>query len=341
MKKTRPLASNRKAVKTKIKLAGFNLPPIVIILGALCVALTIYIIYRISMTDRKIFSVSLLALFAGLLFETFRITDNWKYVIYEFIGAYFFSLLYFWSAILGEGFEKNIQMWLYCFIFLFSLATAIFNRDKVTTKLTEGITLLQSLSITYWIIDYGFINIDNWFAKVLLVIALGFALFSLVQALTYFILSKTVRLILSVWSSIIMLAFAIDNIYGVYQNEDIETTTYLSQGIYVGLQYFLLGISAIYITHNYMLLASFLPSKKGDYKNELKEIKKDHIDRYSDKQVLIGHAVLCIVYALVMYGLNYKYQILPRYTMIWLVFFTFPLIIQLMNPRLKEGENYV
>ena len=135
-----------------------------------------------------------------------------------------------------------------------------------------------------------------------------------------------------------MVAFAIDNIYRVYQNEDIVTTKFLSQGLYIGLQYFLLGVSAIYITQNYILLAGFLPSKNGNYRRDLKETKENHINRYSENQVFIGHSFLCILYALTIYGLNYKYQILPRHTMIWLVFLTFPLILKLIE--LTKKKNY-
>ncbi len=124
-----------------------------------------------------------------------------------------------------------------------------------------------------------------------------------------------------------MFALAIDNIYKVFQNKDIESTKYLSQGLYIGLQYFLLGVSAIYIMQNYILLAAFLPNKNGNYRTDLKENIKEHIERYSDKQVYIGDSFFCTLYALVIYSLNYNYNVLPRNTIIWLVFMTFPLLL--------------
>ena len=136
-----------------------------------------------------------------------------------------------------------------------------------------------------------------------------------------------------------MFAFAVDNIYRVFDNPDIEST-YLSDGLYIGLQFFLLGVSAVYIMQNYMLLAAFLPSKNGNYRRDLKENKKDHIDRFSDEQVLTGHSILCILYAVTFYGLNYKYQILPRHTMIWLVFLTFPLFLRLIDLITYGRKNY-
>ena len=331
---------NRKN-KTRKKSAGFDLTPLVIVVGIIAIVLTFYIGYRASISDRKLFSVSLLALFGGLLFESFRVSENWKTVLSIFVGSYFFSLLNFLPGKKEHTyiFENHIASWPYFFIFFYALAFAIFHKDKVTAKLTEGITLLLSISLVYWTIDYGFTSYHNWFAYTLLTIAFLLTVFSIVNALTNLHLSRTTRLTLSIWSTVIMFAFAVDNIFRVFDNPDIEST-YLSDGLYIGLQFFLLGVSAVYVMQNYMLLAAFLPSKNGNYRRELKENKKDHIDRFSDEQALTGHSILCIIYAVIFYGLNYKYQVLPRHTMIWLVFLTFPLFLRLIDFITYARKNY-
>lgn len=330
---TQLLTSNRIKVPKKTKSAGIDLSMYIIAVAILGTVLTSYIAYRASLSEQKFFSLSLLALFAGLLFESFRITDNWKHVIYKFIWAYFFSLLCFLPGKkeVNYIFENHIRMWPYFFIVIFSLITVSIYKDKIIGKLTEGITLLLSLSLIYWVIDYGFINIDHWFIRALLILSLFLSAFSIISALTYFKLSKTIRLILSTWSTVVMFAFAIDNIIRVFQNEDIETTKYLSQGLYIALQYFLLGVSAVYIMQNMILLSGFLPSKNGNYRTELRNHKKDHIERYSDQQVSMLSSLLCIIFAITVYGLNYKFQILPRHTMIWLLFLIFPLILILIE----------
>lgn len=219
-------------------------------------------------------------------------------------------------------------MWPYFFIFIFALFFGIAYKDRVTAKLTEGITLLLSISLIYWAVDYGFTNYHNWFSISLMAIGLLLTTFSIVNALTHIHLSRTTRLTLSIWSTIIMFTFAIDNIIRVFSNPDIESV-YLSDGIYIGLQYFLLGVSAVYIMQNFMLLAAFLPSKNGNYKRDLKENKKDHVNRYSDEQASVGQSLFCILFTVAIYWLNHKFQILPRHTMIWLVLFTFPFILHL------------
>ena len=84
-----------KTKKTKRKSAGISLTPYLIIAGVLGLALTVYIGYRASISDRKLFSISLIALFAGLLFESIRVSGSWKTVAGIFVGTYLFSLLSF------------------------------------------------------------------------------------------------------------------------------------------------------------------------------------------------------------------------------------------------------
>ncbi|WP_132051887.1 hypothetical protein [Pseudocnuella soli] len=326
----RPRKPAPKATKAKKKKAGYNLMPYLIIAALIGLTLTFYIGYRASISDRQLFSVGLLALIAGLMFETFRVSDNWKLVILIFAGTYLFSLISFLPGRREQvyNFENHIEMWPYFFIFFFALFFGIAHKDRVTAKLTEGITLLLSISIIYWAFDYGFMNYRNWFAFSLLATGLFFALFSIVHALTHIQLSRSSRLTLSVWSTVVMFAFAIDNIIHVFTSADMERSEYFSDRLYIGIQYFLLGTSAVYIVQNYLLLAGFLPSKNGNYKEELKENKLDHINRYSDKQVSIGHSLFCIAFTGTVYWLNHQYQLLPRHTMIWLVFFSFPFILQ-------------
>lgn len=323
------------------KFEDINFKPLLSVMGILALLFTLYLSYRFSISNKKtIFPFSIIALFfAGMLFEGFRISENLKNFIFTFIVTWFFSLIPFVLNIQESNFnfDSPFLAFISFFIFLFTILIGVFNKDRVTAQLTEGITLVLSLSLIYWIIDYGFINLDNWFVKSILIISLLFSAFSIINALTHFKLSKLTRLTLSIWSTVIMVSFAIDNIYRVLSNRDIENTD-LSLGVSIGLQYFLLGVSAIYIMKNFMLLVSLFPNKNGDYKDDLKEIRKEHIDRYSNKQVNTMLSLFCILYSGTIYILNYKFQMLPRHTMIWFVFFSFPLITYFTN-RLNENQR--
>lgn len=327
--------------KKKTKSAGTSLTTYFIIAGLVGLVLTIYIGYRASISNKTLFHFSLLALFGGLLFESIRVTDNWRTVIGIFIGAYLFSLIGFFPGKHEHNysFEEHIKIWPYFFLVIFAMCFGVFHKERVTTKLNEGMTLVLSLSLIYWTIDYGFTDYFNWFSIPLMVIGLLFSIFSIIHALTYFPLTRSVRLTLSIWSSFIFLAFAIDSIIKVFSNPDIEGSKYLSDGMFIALQYFLLGVTAIYITRNFMLLVSFLPSKNGNHKRELWENKRDHVDRYSNKQVNIVYSLLLILSIGFLYWLNHKYQVLPRHTAIWVVFFTSSIILKVLD-FFKEGKSY-
>ena len=161
--------SYNKNLLSKGKLIGINLKPIMIVISAICIVLTVYHIYKASVGGYKLFSISILALFTGILYESLRVTNNRTTVIYQFIGAYFLSFLFSLPSQTFYISGSYVSMWPFTFLFIFALVAVILNRDKVTAKLTEGITLLLSLSIIYWVIDYGFT--ENLFEKTLLILA--------------------------------------------------------------------------------------------------------------------------------------------------------------------------
>ena len=317
--------------KTKHK--SYDLKPILLFIGAGLLLLSIYIFARVQSSDRNLFPISVICLIAGVLFEGKRVLGKWSTLLYTIIGAAAFS---FFGLLPGKNehnynFESHVASIPYWFIFMFSIFSIAFNKDKVTARLTEGITLLQSVAMTYWVIDLHIYETTSIFIKVLMVIGLLFAIFTLFHAFTPATLSRTSRLTLSIWSCFIMVIFAADNIHELYQNETIESTINLPIGFLVGLQFFLLGVSTIYIVQNFLMLMGFLPGKgtffNDRYFKEFKELKADHISRYSTNQVSVIQSLLCILITGGIFYLNYDYRILPRQFAIWIVFITFPYLM--------------
>lgn len=323
------MASNRKT-KSKRKSAGVSLMPLFVIVCIIAAVFTVFIGYRIAVSPQKLFTVGMLALFGGLLFESIRVSENPKMIIPIFIGAYVFSLLIFLPGKNDYPYnlEGHLKVWPYYFMAIYAVGFILFNQEKVTQKLTEGITLLLSVSLIYWLIDFGLGRFQTTFGYLLMGIVFVFSAFSIFSTLGKMKLTRTNRLILSIWSSVIILVFTVDNLIGVF-DADKTVSPHLSERLYLSLQYFFLGISAIYILQNYFMIAMLLPSKNSNYKEDLREAVSEHINRYSDRQVLVGHSLFCIVYTAVIYGSNYKFEILPRHTMIWLVIFSFPILIGL------------
>ena len=152
------------------------------------------------------------------------------------------------------------------------------------------------------------------------------------------------KFLLSFWSSVIMLIFGV--YYGIRVFEFTISPEYsMSKNTLSFVHYFLFGTSAIYILRNLYFIFGFLPSKgesSTDYKARKLELKKIHINRFSDQQLPILSSLLCLILVGGIYFLNYKYDWIPSFTMIWLVFTFFPFIIYLWEDFiLKKKENSI
>lgn len=327
----------------------FFLNPYLFIFGIVFFLYFIYDYYVKSTSGLHLIPVSVLALLAGVIFESKRVTNNWFIVIVIGVIAFVFCYTFtnFLTTLVNEPqsaynspLNISIRRWPEIFILFYFIFSLFFYKDRIIPKLTEGITLLQSLAVIYWVADYGLITSQNPFMQVLLVIGLLFSLFSIFHAFTKTRLSNTHKLILSIWSSIIMMLFALDNLNAISKMEEIENATNLINAIYIALQYFLLGISSIYIVQNFLMLYRFLPRRKkffnSRYFDKLQELKYDHINRYSDQQVSWLEALICILLIGTVFFLNYYYQVVPRQFIIWMAFVTFPIVISLLNFIMKK-----
>lgn len=314
---------------------------ILVSLGFLMVAITFYILYRYS-AESSFFSISILTLFAGVLAESFRVGRNWLNVVGFFFLSYFASFL---SFIPGKretdyDLQSHIELWPYYFLFFYVLIFSIANRKKLTANITEGITLLLSISLIYWIIDAGFTNFYNLFIVLLWIFVGIFSFRSFRNAFTSIELTSSKRIGLSIWSSVIILCFSVDNIIRVFSNDALELISNVNQILYVGLEYFLLGISALYIVNNFLLLINFFPNKSEKYSETLKTARKNHLSRFSNQQVAPIYSLTCVAYAVSLFAINFHYQLVPRLTMIWLVIFTFPILLHFLM-KLQIFKNVV
>jgi hypothetical protein len=298
-------------------------------------------------TGRQHISFNILALVAGIIFESARLTDKWSSIIYRVFGSLMASfyithdnnvlgsiMASYYSYLTHDRIynsENDFQLWAFMFIFVFSLSSAVFHGAKLNPKLTEGISLIQSIAILYWIVENDFLRSNNFFDKLLVLYGTLLSLYSTYQALTYRHLSENKRFLLSIWSSIIMFLFAIDNIIGVFHLEKIENTSEFIDKLYIGIACFFLGISTIYIVQNCEMLAGFWPTKNTPYSETLKKIKNEHLSRYSDKQVNKRHSILCIIFALSIFVSNFFFQFVECNLAIWIVFVILPFVLKIYD----------
>lgn len=300
-----------------------------IIIGIFVVPIILQVLYLLVILNQWNFFPLLL----GLVFQGKRLYRNWKPLLenltYALLGSFFIFIL----AHKGTPIEEKIYIITYSFLLFFVLAFLIKfkkNRALIIAKLTEGITLMYSVAILYWIIDFAKFYIYSKIINVFFVAIFILSLFSIINAFTKIPLSKKNRFLLSLWSSIVMVLFALDYIINTYNNGEISNALSFQQGIFVFIQYFLLGVSSIFIAQNIYMIFGFLPDKNEktlEFSIRRKELINDHVVRFSEQQVSIWHSLFCLIYSTTLFGLNFIFQFVDKQFMIWIVFVSFPIFI--------------
>jgi hypothetical protein len=294
-----------------------------------------FLIAELSHAKRSVITISMVALAGGLIFESLRMAEKSIHVLYISIAAFLLSFMAFLPG-KGEGnyiYEVHLNTWPYWFIGFFMATSLAVYYEKAIAPMTEGIILIQSISVLYWIAMRGLMRFDNWFFISFIGVAFILSIFSIVHAVTNLQLSTSVRFIMSLWSSVIMLLFSFDQVNNVLFNPVSAHITYDSNGLFIALQYFLLGVSSIYILINAVLVLGYIPHK-GDYRGDVRALTKLHIERFSEEQIYRGHALVCIVITCAWYGLNFYFELLPVGTAIWVGFVLFPLLLRISGLRI-------
>ena len=301
------------------------------------IGLFLFTLVCIQLGNIQLIPITALALVAGTIYENYRLTKSYTNLLMQTIGSFVLSFLAFLPG-KGENtynIENNLAIWPYVFVLIFILMSIAYLKKKITPKLTEGITLLQSFAIIYWVIDFGLLESKYTAIGIFMTICLLFALFSIYNAFTYKELSTRSRLILSIWSSIIMLVFAVDSIYQTHHFIQIESMGWFGNKLFEMLQFFLLGICSVYIAQNVAMLGGFIPEKgkffNQAYFNDIKILKQEHINRYSNQQVSIIHSCFCLIVSVIVYGINYWLNLIPRNVAIWSLFVLFPFMVILFD----------
>lgn len=310
------------------------------ILIALIILFVGFVFYRIFQNEKNLISIMLIPVILGIIYENRRLSVSWGELTLKLALSLFISLIAFIpdKKEFDYGLDHHIELYLYFFIVIFTLISVINHGEKLIPKLTEGASLLLSISIIYWIVDIGFLNFDDAFSFGLVIIGLVFCILTFIHAFSYVKLTRTARLFLSIWSSIIMIIFAVDYIYRVFNLDYFVENQFLNSGLNT-LQYFLLGVSLIYIFQNAFMLLEYVPSKHRFYgKEHMKDIRKmnkTHIKRFSMVQVKISDSFIVLGIVSLVYFINFRFQLMPRHTMIWLVLWLYPIVFLLRSWLLK------
>ncbi|WP_396168754.1 hypothetical protein [Flavobacterium sp.] len=300
------------------------------VVGFFIIPLILYVLYLLVRLNQWNF----FPLILGLIFQGKRLYGTWRPLIENFVialGGTFFVFIMIHKASLKV--EHEIFFITYAFLLCFILAFLVKfkkNRILIIPQLTEGVTLLHSIAIIYWLVDFSRVYIYAKIIYVFFFIIILFTLFSIINAFTKSPLSKTNRFLLSLWSSLVMILLALDYIISIFKNGEISDALSFQEGVFVFVQYFLLGISAIYIAQNINMILGFLPDKGErifQTSRRRKVLKKDHIERFSENQVSVWYSLFCLVFSASLFWFNYEFQIISRQSVIWIVFVSFPILI--------------
>lgn len=303
---------------------------LVLFIGALTAA-AIYLSRLIAGSDRKIIHLHFIAIFLGLIFEFIRISRSLQTVLGTAAGSFILSMLAF-SRRKGEVmyvFKDHLEHWPYFFLGAFIFIATAVQYSKATLKMTEGITLLLTMAINYWIIANGYWTLGSLLVKVLIVINCLLSIFSIYQALSYRVLNKATILILSIWSSIIVLVLALNNFLVLFNYQDIDNSASFSDTLLIFLEFFLMGVSGIYVAQNLTMIGAYLPGK--NYLETIREINDVHLNRFSKEQVYIVDSLLVIILSLTLFVLNYYLQFFPVNVIIWITITVTPLLLYLVR----------
>ena len=310
---------------------------ILAILAGPALILLFLVVKRIFESDKQLIPYSIIPIILGIIFELKRLKSSWKEIGGKLLFTLAISPLIAFLPGKNErnySFDGHIQFFPFVFILVFLVVSIVYfigknEKEKLVPVISEGIVLLQSISIIYLITSLQYFDDIGPFKTLVLIVGLLFVLVSLFYAFTDYPHNRFSSILLSIWSSVITLIFAVNFIIRAFENE-ISFDDTLDYNLITTLQYFLLGISSIYMLRNAYLIFGYLPSKgesSSDYKKRRKEISQIHFSRFSNYQVNVWSSVFCVVFIGSIFMANSYINIFSPYTLIWLVFTLFPYIM--------------
>ncbi len=313
---------------------------------ALFIILSIYLGYRIVVSDSRIFTIRILAIAAGLIVESLRIQTKPRTVFYSLIGAYFLSYI---SIIPGKHdrdytFAEHLHFMPFTFIIIFTIIIFVTNYERISLQLNEGFVLVLHCAFLYYCFENGAITFNTFWGPVFTIFLGLVTVIILLHAFTKIQLTDGFRLILSLWSSIILMVMSINNVYHIVKIGEIEHILNFNEKLLVGLNNFLLGVTAIYIIENIVMIFRFIPEKgsirSGSYKYALQHSKDLHINRFSIQQLSPFLALIIILLTGSWFAANHINHYLPTNLAIWSLLVLLPVILYFIGKVIPFSRKF-
>ncbi len=278
----------------------------------------------------------IISVLLGLMFENYRISKDSNEIIKNTFYSISISLFSFFAGRNENPYNLRLHLSLWPIFIIIVYISAVLNQNwkKIQKQITEGVVFMQSIAVIYFI----YTKEIDFFNKTYLFISIPISfliILSFLNAFSKINLGALNRFLLSLWSNLVYISLSIYYLLDllINNNKTIELNTLNT--VIIIVQSFFIGVSSIYIVLNIKLLMDLFPKFNIKRKN-LKNHFKPYIDRVSDKQIKIADSIFCLIYSSLLYSLNYFYSFLNSGTVIWLVFFSFPLLSSLLRNLFKK-----
>lgn len=290
--------------------------------------------------------VYLLVMLCGVMSEYIR-TSSFRMIFATILIAFFISLLNFLGNYTNGHFSaESLKAWPYFFYAAIIFSMIARHEQGFILKVNEGLVFLQSIAIAYWVITASQIGFNSTSAIIVIGAVVLLLAFTAYQAFSYKVPPYGQRLLLSIFSAMIFLFFGIINASHLINGADIDTSKVAPSLIFITLQYFMLGVSSVYIAKSLIMVLGFIPGKNEpseSYRERVAVLVKMHLDRVDTTQINKRYALITALFTLVVFGLNYFFDLLPPTFVIWCVFVSYPLVAyiyhKITTKRLVEQQE--
>jgi hypothetical protein len=260
---------------------------------------------------------------------------NWAYA--AFMMGMFTELVLLAESPKEAGIIAALPLFLIAFSFLLGrdaisqwpLAYAVtlliviigrFHRE-LTPRIGEGYALLASLAFLAWMLDRW---VSGSGGPIPLAIAVIPVVFTLVLALTSIRLTRATRLVMSLWTGLVVGLLSIRYYQAVVDLGAVEDR--IGRGdwgdaISTFLEFLLLGASGLVLARNLMMLLIYLPGRtrffNQKYREDAAEATREHIARFSTEQVAPPQTVAAVLIAAALLVLQGILHLVPINFVIW------------------------
>ena len=296
------------------------------LLGTLALVLSpLYVLVLVRVGGMPIRTVTWAhaAFLMGTLLEQSRLTNSPRTAAWMAIAVFGLSLCIFlpFKRETDYSLQHHLDNWPIAFATMLLLAMALVYSKRLTARLGEGNAMLYSIAFFYWMLDRYANESGGLFLVVFAALPLAYAA---THALTHLPLSRGVRHALSLWSGFVMAALAVRYFFAVVQLGSVEDR--LAEADFEGAaliftEFLLLGAAGAAIGQNLLMLLGYLPGEgrffNKEYFEEVRELSRAHVERFSSDQVPRGQALVAVVLAGAWLVVNWSFRMASTGLVVW------------------------